>query len=331
MNNAPTYSVIIPAYNAETTIGECLEALSHQTLPREFYEVVVVDDGSTDNTAGIVQAFDVRYMFQENKGPAGARNNGAFSAKGDIILFIDSDCVPFPHWLEEMVKPFDRHDVDGVKGAYKTKQRSLTARFAQAEFEDRYALLQTHTYIDMVDTYSAAFKKSVFTEAGGFDENFPSANNEDTELSYRLASQGKRFVFNPDALVTHHHPDSLKQYLKIKFWRGYWRMAAYEKHPGKAMKDTYTPHIIKFQTLFMALSLAILPLGMFAQPLVTLTVLIWCLILLSACPFSAVAFKKDKTIGLVSPFYVLLRAFVFATGSVSGVASCIIKKRLGNK
>jgi glycosyltransferase involved in cell wall biosynthesis len=88
------YSVIVPAYNAESTIGKCLDALERQNIPRDEYEVIVVDDGSTDNMPGIVKRFPVKYISQQNKGPASARNRGAGEAKGEIILFTDSDCVP---------------------------------------------------------------------------------------------------------------------------------------------------------------------------------------------------------------------------------------------
>ena len=76
----------------------------------------------------------------------------------------------------------------------------------------------------------------------GFDESFPVANNEDTDLSYRIAAAGHVMVFNPDAVVSHlRHPDSLRRYIRQKFWRGYWRMIVYRRHPGKMVKDTYTP------------------------------------------------------------------------------------------
>jgi glycosyltransferase involved in cell wall biosynthesis len=196
------FSIIIPAYNAETTIEKCIQALLSQSVERSLYEIIVVDDGSKDRTADIIRTFPVDYHFQENQGPAAARNKGAQLSKGEIILFTDSDCVPDRFWLEKMTAPFSENPaISGVKGAYKSLQSSLTARFAQAEFEDRFALLKKSDYIDMVDTYSAAFKREVFINAGGFDPSFPVANNEDTELSYRLVSQGHLMVFNPKAFV----------------------------------------------------------------------------------------------------------------------------------
>lgn len=317
------FSVIIPAYNAEKTLSFCLEALADQSVPKENYEVIVVDDGSTDETSKIAKGFNVKYIFQTNRGPATARNRGARKAAGGIILFTDSDCIPEHSWIQEMVSPFSDTEVVGVKGAYKTRQTKLAARFAQAEFEDRYDLLQKSPSIDMIDTYSAAFKKDIFLSIGGFDESFPVANNEDTDLSYRLAAAGSKLVFNPGAFVYHTHPDTFMKYLKLKFWRGYWRMVVYRRYPGKAVKDSYTPTIIKIQTMLMALSLPLIPLSWFAPNLIYLALLTWGVIIVLSFPFSLKTFKKDRIVGLVSPAVILLRSLVFATGSLLGVVRCL--------
>lgn len=325
------FSIIIPAYNAETTIENCIQALLSQSVERSLYEIIVVDDGSKDRTAEIIHTFPVNYHFQENQGPAAARNKGAQLSKGEIILFTDSDCVPDRFWLERMTAPFSENpDISGVKGAYKSRQSSLTARFAQAEFEDRFALLKKSDYIDMVDTYSAAFKREVFINAGGFDPSFPVANNEDTELSYRLVSQGHRMVFNPEAFVYHTHPDTLKKYLRIKFWRGYWRLVVYARFPEKAIKDTYTPVVIKFQTLLATMIFGFVFLSLFwPHPFFYILLGLIILVLGSALPFSKVAFQKDKLVGLLSPFYCLFRAVVFAAGSLGGVGS-VMKQKIYN-
>ena len=320
------FSVIIPAYNAESTLAACLKALDSQSMPREDYEVIVVDDGSTDGTSRIAKRFNINFIFQKNQGPAVARNRGANAAVGDIILFTDSDCVSDHNWIQEMVRPFNNPDIIGVKGAYKTRQTSLAARFAQAEFEDRYDLLQKYHYIDMIDTYSAAFQKDVFLKIGGFDEGFPVANNEDTDLSYRLVASGYKLIFNPRAFVYHTHPDTLIKYLTVKFWRGYWRMVVYRRYPDKAVKDTYTPKVVKIQTLLTAFSLPLLCLSWLATIFFYLTGLCWSIVIISSFPFSIKTFRKNKKVVLISPAVILLRSLVFAIGGLLGVASCLGKK-----
>jgi len=315
------YSVIVPAYNAEKTISECLGALTRQSLDAAEYEIIVVDDGSRDGTAKIVKTFPVRYLHQPNKGPAAARNHGSHVARGLIILFTDSDCVPAPDWLEKMTGSFADPDVVAVKGAYRTNQRSLFARFAQVEFEERFEMLKRVASIDMVDTYSAAYRTDVFRQVGGFDESFPVANNEDTELSYKLSRMGRKMVFNPDAVVFHlNHPDSLRRYARLKFWRGYWRMVVYRRYPDKMMKDSYTPQTLKLQILFLFLAAGWLP-AMLLWPKVVVCPLSATILLygLSMAPFALLAIRRDPVIGMLSPFFLSIRAASLGLGFLWGV------------
>jgi cellulose synthase/poly-beta-1,6-N-acetylglucosamine synthase-like glycosyltransferase len=283
----------------------------------------VIDDGSTDNTAEMVKKFQVRYFYQQNHGPATARNKGVREAKGDIIFFTDADCAPQNNWIEEMAKPFENPKVMAVKGAYKTKQKTLIARFAQVEFEERFNMLKKAESIDMVDTYSAGYRRSVFLSLGGFDPSFPVANNEDTELSYKMSRAGHRMVFEPNAIVYHSgHPDSIRKYAKLKFWRGYWRIVVYKRYPDKALKDSYTPQTLKLQILFLFIFLICLLFSWF-MPNLLLYPAILCLILfiLSTFPFIRLAFTKDLPVALLSPFFLSVRAVSLGLGIIWGIAS----------
>jgi cellulose synthase/poly-beta-1,6-N-acetylglucosamine synthase-like glycosyltransferase len=318
-------SVAIPAYNSEKTIGQCLKALAEQSYPADSYEVIVVDDGSTDSTPAIAQSFATRYIRQENQGPAAARNNAARQAKGDIILFTDSDCVPDANWIREMVKPFEDSRVMAVKGAYRTQQNSLTARFAQVEFEERFEMLKKAETVDMVDTYSAGFRRKVFLDLGGFDPSFPVANNEDTEFSYRMSALNYRMVFNPQAIVYHlNHPDSIKKYARLKFWRGYWRMVVYRRFPNKMVKDTYTPQTLKLQILFLYLSLIMCLLTVLCS---TSSLQFWPYFKfplffsiiafgLSTLPFTIFAIRRDPAVGVLSGFFLIIRAASLGAGII---------------
>ncbi len=242
--NSLDASVIIPAYNAEKYLSHTLHALEEQTISSR--EIIVVDDGSTDRTREIANGFKrVHVLSQKNAGPAKARNAGARAAKGEIIVFLDSDCVPQKNWLEEMLKPFEDLKVVGVQGAYKTKQSSLVARFDQVDIEYRYERMKRARRLDWIGTYSAAYQKETFLAAGGFDESFTRASGEDAELSYRLSEKGNLLVFNPHAIVYHTHPESFWKFLEIEYFRAYWRMRMYVKHPLKAVRDSYTPHTLK--------------------------------------------------------------------------------------
>lgn len=308
-------SVAIPAYNAEETIGACLDALARQTYSAGPVEVIVVDDGSTDRTKEIVEEHDVRYVHQSQSGPAVARNRGIEEAHGSILLFTDSDCIPEPNWVEEMLDPFEDPEVIAVKGAYRSPQKSLVARFAQIEFEERYEMLKRASSIDMIDTYSAGYRLATLRETGGFDTSYPEANNEDTELSYRLAEQGHKMVFNADAIVNHlGHPDSISKYMRLKFWRGYWRVKVYRQHPSKAVSDSYTPQSLKLQIAFFYLALATLFASAVVSPAAVVFFVSTLAFATTAVPFAVFAIRRDATIGLLSPFFLAMRAASIGAG-----------------
>lgn len=319
----PIVSVVVPAYNSEKTIRQCLNALTNQSYPANLYEVIVADDGSSDKTGDIAKSYAVRYIRQENRGPASARNRGVKEAKGDIILFTDSDCVPDVKWISEMIKPFKDPAIAAVKGAYKTNQKALTARFAQIEFEERFEMLKKVQSIDMIDTYSAGFRKDIFLQMNGFDEGFPVANNEDTDLSYRMSKAGYRMIFNPDAVVYHlNHPDSIKRYFKLKFWRGYWRMIVYKKYPEKMLKDTYTPQTLKLQIASLLLTAMGIPLSvLFSVCRIYALFAGMALFSIFCLPFVYSAVKKDFVIGITAPFFLFIRAASICLGSIWGMIS----------
>ncbi len=328
----PQLSIIIPVYNAEKTLALCLAALEKQTIAKDCYEIIVIDDGSTDLTATIAKKYSITYHFQENQGPAAARNKGVSLVKNKtaeksnpehLIFFTDADCIPNQDWLEKMTAPFSRPEVTAVKGAYRSEQNSIVARFAQLEFEERFAMLAKRDSIDMVDTYSAGFRKDIFQSLGGFDSRFPVANNEDTELSYRMAEQGYIMVFAPEAVVRHlNHPDSIKRYFQLKFSRGYWRMIVYRMFPDKMIKDSYTPQTLKLQIIGLFLisaSLFFLPFFPAKAGIICIAAVLF--FLLQALPFTLAAFKKDAIVACLSPLLLALRAAAIGSGALWGVFS----------
>lgn len=319
------YSIIIPVYNAEKSISRVLEALLKQNGIRDA-EIIAVDDGSSDNSPVIIEKYPVRYIRKNNSGPAAARNLGVNNSGGEIILFIDSDCIPQPGWLKAMTAPFENPEINGVKGRYITRQNSLTARFVQLEFEERYRMLEKQQYIDFVDSYSAAFRKEAFLNAGGFDESFPKADNEDVDLSYKLAAAGCKMVYRPEAVVEHTHPANLKKYLKVKFSRGFWRMAVYKAHPGKAVKDSYTPQTLKLQILtaglfWLALLLSVSTLKFIFVALVTF------IFLLLTVPFISRTFQYDRKAAVIAPVMLFFRSCCFLTGVLYGLIHHSVMKK----
>ncbi len=320
--NEVLVSVIIPAYNEVEHINACLSALSEQSFPADKYEVIVVDDGSTDGTTEMVKQFSwVKLICQDNQGPAAARNNGVKISKGRVILFTDADCQPDFHWVEQLSKPILEGQAIGVKGIYRTHQDQLAARFAQIEFEDRYDLLKRRDNIDFVDSHSAGFDKEAYLSVGGFDPHFPVANNEDVDLSYKLSNKGYRMVFNPKAIVYHQHPSTLKEYLRVKFLRAYWRLMVYKRYPSKVLQDSYTPQTLKLQILLAFIALIALALSILSSFWFKVFLFSAAIFLLSTIPLVIKALKRDPKVALVAPGFIFLRSVVFAVGVAAGTLS----------
>ncbi|MDO8625374.1 MAG: glycosyltransferase [Candidatus Diapherotrites archaeon] len=324
-------SVIIPVYNGARTISNTLSALQRQDLKRTDFEVLVVDDGSTDETARIVSGFrDILVLSQPNAGPAVARNNGAKKAKGEIVVFLDSDCVPRNDWLTQMLAPFEDPAVMGCQGRYENPLPQWMARFVQLEIEERYARMATQPRIDFVGSYSAAYRREVFLAQGGFDTGFRAASGEDPDLSFRLADKGYRLVFNSDAVVAHFHPTSLAKYWKTKFFRAYWRVRMYAKNPGKLQGDSYTNPLLKYQIILAAAAIGSTALFLIGT-LVPLSIGNWypaafgysaATYLLAGflltIPTAAFMARRDPVVGVLAPFVLLVNMFLFLAGLVYG-------------
>ncbi len=310
-------SVVVPAFNAEQTIGACLDSLRAQTAPRGDYEIIVVDDGSTDQTRAVAAARSIRVLTQPNRGPAAARNLGAQNARGDILLFIDADSVPDVRWIEAMTAPFADASIAGVSGEKKTRQTNLVARFVQLEYDFKYDRMDARGLTDFIDSSTAGYRREIFLSNGGFDTTLMEA--EDTDLSFRLAERGYALVLVRDAIVYHTHPESLVEFLRRKYRYAIWRAVIYARYPRKAASDTRTPLSQKMQIALAFLVLPAIVGALFWNVFAWGVLALLAAFLTTTLKFAARCWRASRLVALAAPAILLLSAYAGGTGALVGL------------
>jgi GT2 family glycosyltransferase len=227
----PSVSVVVCSYNGATTIADCLDGLLRLEYPD--YEVVVIDDGSTDATAAIARSFGVRVISTANRGLSHARNLGLMVARGEIIAYTDDDARPEPHWLTYLADAFLRTEHVGVGGPNIAPPGDgpIADCVANAPGGPAHVLLSDQV-AEHIPGCNMAFRREALDAIGGFDPRFRTAG-DDVDVCWRLQERGGTLGFHPAAMVWHHRRNSIRAY-----WRqqvGYGRAEALleQKWPQK--------------------------------------------------------------------------------------------------
>jgi GT2 family glycosyltransferase len=213
----PEISVILCSYNGARTIRETLEGLRRLAYPR--YEVIVVDDGSTDATPAIARGYDVRVISGPNRGLSHARNLGMRAARGDIVAYVDDDAWPDPHWLTYLAAEFRRtsHAAIGGPNIPPPDENDVATCVANAPGGPIHVLI-SDTEAEHIPGCNMAFRKSALEAVGGFDEQFRRAG-DDVDVCWRLQEHGMTLGFSPAAMVWHRRRNSIGAYFRQQ--RGY--------------------------------------------------------------------------------------------------------------
>jgi glycosyltransferase involved in cell wall biosynthesis len=222
----PKLSIVIPTFNSLASLKKCLSSLCNQTLNKEDFEVIVVDDGSTDGTLRYLKqisstiGINFRYASQSHKCPAEARNLGVKISRANIIAFIDADCIAKENWGEEILKEFEEiTEIVGIEGKTIADEKVNPFSFGVVSEEGGGYY-----------TCNIAYKREVLEKVKGFDKEFKS--QEDLDLAWRILKYGK-IKFSPNVIVIHPtYIPTLNQRVK-KLYRLYWEFKLYKKHPEK--------------------------------------------------------------------------------------------------
>ncbi len=218
----PRISVVVCTYNGARTIRDCLEGL--RKLEYSEFEVIVVDDGSTDDTAAIAQQYDVRLISTANHGLSHARNIGWRAARGSIVAYLDDDAYPDPHWLTYLAAAFLSTSDVGVGGPNIAPPNDgwIAECVANAPGGPVHVLLSDRE-AEHIPGCNMAFRRAALEAIGGFDEQFRVAG-DDVDVCWRLRQRGWTLGFSAGAMVWHHRRNSIRAY-----WRqqvGYGRAEA---------------------------------------------------------------------------------------------------------
>ncbi len=222
----PLVSVVIPVYNRARTLQACLTSLFAQTYPRERYEIIVVDDGSTDDTVEQARLSATawngtfRLLQKPNEGPASARNVGIRASEADVIAFTDSDCIAAPDWLEHLVSALMASDASGVGGPLINRPpQGWVEEYLHAAGFFRHRV--RHGQVEYLLTANAAFRRTALLAMHGFSER-EGAWCEDADLSFRLIQSGYRLLLAEQGIVTHYGvPESIRDLMKNLYRYGY--------------------------------------------------------------------------------------------------------------
>ncbi len=227
----PRASVVVCTRNGAKTLRDCLTGLLELDYPD--FEVLVVDDGSTDATTAIASAFPFHVISSGGRGLSDARNRGLQASTGEIVAYLDDDARPDPHWLTHIAATLSTTEHAGVGGPNIAPADSPLV----AQCVDQAPGLPTHVLLDdrvaeHIPGCNMAFRRDRLEAVGGFDPQFRTAG-DDVDLCWRLQVRGWTLGFNAGAIVFHHRRDSVRRYLRQQFGYGSAEALLERKWPDK--------------------------------------------------------------------------------------------------
>ncbi|SNB55494.1 Glycosyltransferase, GT2 family [Marinobacter sp. es.042] len=208
----PFLSIIIPVFNEQRYIGSCLDSIFQNDIERHFYEVIVVDNGSVDDTVAIVNRYEVSLWVDEASNVGGVRNYGAKKAVGENLVFLDADCVIDEGWISRAVGRISKSKNNVYGGQYLLRENP-------SWLEKNWVLNDNSETVEQTTLVGGCIviPKEIFDDAGGFDERLVSG--EDSELTNRLRRQGYVVEIDPALSVIHlGYPATVVEFLRRQIW-----------------------------------------------------------------------------------------------------------------
>lgn len=206
-------SVVIAAYNEAENLYRCLTSILNIDSSPAAYEIIVVDNNSTDNTAEIMAGFPgVIYLKEERPGPSSARNRGIAAASGDILVFLDADTTVDKNWLTTLLAPFEDESIGAVGGEIRPMaEGNIISEYLSVSLFMRYHRYGGRRSVKGYPSCNLAVRKSCLD--GGFDPDL--VRGQDKDICYRILEENRKIVFQPGAVIYHDHPRSLGGFTEL--------------------------------------------------------------------------------------------------------------------
>jgi cellulose synthase/poly-beta-1,6-N-acetylglucosamine synthase-like glycosyltransferase len=212
-SSQPFVSVVVPVRDGESTIAACLDSILATDYPAARREILVVDNGSSDGTAALIRSRPVTYLREYRRGVSNARNRGIAESAGEILAFVDSDCVVEPQWLTELVRPFADPEIGSVAGDRQHAPASTAAERQAVRLLgnwQRFAFTSNPAY---PITANAAYRHDVLDRIGLFDPRMTRA--QDVELGLRFKERsGLRLAYAERAIAHHRHRSTQRGFFR---------------------------------------------------------------------------------------------------------------------
>jgi len=299
MDDNFTISFVIPAYNEQEIIEKSLLSIKH--LMKEIpYEVIVIDNGSTDETVNIVRQFDAKLLIDSSKTIAGLRNLGASHAKGQILVFLDADVMITEQWVENIFKTLER--INNVDGAIITGSRCGISN--TPGWIEKYWFLPMcyDKKVNYVNSGHLIVEKTYFDKLGGFNTSM--ITGEDYEICLRAKEKGAIIENNPELHVIHEgYPKTVPNFIKREIWHG--------TQDVRSFPDFISSKVAIAGFIYLAMLLFGIAVGMLTKSFISV---LFCCTINLAIALTATLNKRRKYPLNVWAYFLIYNIYFFSRG-----------------
>ncbi len=334
------YSVIVPSFNRVDEIQDLVQSIEQLVFAREKFELIIVDDGSTDDTLSYLKKYaqdtTINFSFytQENQGPGTARNTGMNNARGDFFIFIDSDCTVPEQWLSDIDSQINQEAADAFGGPdsfrddfsplLKAINYSMTSFITTGGLRGKKGKKLAKFY---PRSFNMGLSRQLWEEIGGFGNL---RHGQDIEFSNRIIKAGAKVVFIEPAYVYHKRRTNFRRFYRQVYNWGVARINLY-----KIDKSMLEP-LHTLPAIFTLIVFIILILGIFSEffrILLTVGIISWCIITLYSM-IDALRMYKQVLPALIVPFIIPAQIFGYGLGFINNYIRRVIfgkKEKVGFK